>query len=122
MLSVGLGRYEDLLVCDLAQYYGIHDYRSYEVKHIATLTSGLPDESRVMKQLTGNQYGIDTRLTALLVDLLQNYTWVRFGKKGSPPTSLYKIMSNTWKEEAGFETVEAFETAKQAILDRVKDE
>lgn len=117
-----IGHYEDDLVCDMAQYYGIHDYRSYGVKHIAVLTSGLPDDARVIKSLTGIQYSIDTRMTALLIDLVQSYTWARFGKKGSQPISLYKAMSNTRRDDGGFETVEDFEAARQAILDSIKDE
>lgn len=86
------------------------------------MTAGLPEDARIMKALTGKQYGTDTRLLALIVDLLQMQMWARGGRRGSAPQSLYKAMSDIVTEEFGFDTPEEFEAARQRVIDNHEDE
>ena len=39
--------HHDALVCDMAEYYHIYNYRDYPARYIATLVAGLRPESRV---------------------------------------------------------------------------
>lgn len=87
------------------------------MKYIAVLTEGLPESSRVMKAVTGQSYETNTRLMALIIDMIQNYIWLRLGKQGDEPQSLYKVMTTKNDTESyGFDSVEDFNNARQAIL------
>ena len=66
---------EDALICDFAQYYGLHDYLSYGVSHAAVLACGLPPESRTVKRMTKQKYNPEIVLQAMMVDRLSLLVW-----------------------------------------------
>lgn len=106
------------MICDLAEYYHItDDYRNYEVFYVAALVAGLPEHSRTIKMLTGQQYGTTDRLLALIVDIMQSYIWVKGGKRGAQPQSLFREMTAVQSDSFGFDSVEEFEAARRAILE-----
>lgn len=68
----------DALICDLAETYGIYDYRSLPVQTVATLSAGLRNNSRIKSIMLGHSMTHDTdvllgyiydRLTSLMVYL-----------------------------------------------------
>lgn len=67
--------YPDELECDMAQYYGIHDYKNFKLGHISILACGLPEQSRIVKKLLDKPYGTDTYLLAHIVDRLSLIWW-----------------------------------------------
>ena len=69
--------YEDDLICDLAQTYGVHDWRKIPPVNAAAMALGLPDNSRVKLKLSGQDFGFDRRLMMLIYDRLN---WLRWSK------------------------------------------
>ncbi len=68
---------KDALTCDLAETYGIMDWRALPVTLLATLASGLGDDSRIKRKISGQKIGTDTLLLAMMVDLLNYMAWSR---------------------------------------------
>lgn len=61
---------ENELICDLAEIYGIYDYRQLPVKTVAVLAAGLGDKSRIKKKITGVKLDIELQLLAVIADRL----------------------------------------------------
>lgn len=61
---------EDSLICDLAETYGIFNYKELSPLTVATLSTGLGVNSRISKHITGLPNDIDTILLAEIADRL----------------------------------------------------
>ena len=68
---------EDALICDLAETYGIYDYKSLPVTTVATLALGLKGNSRIMKKMTGQPVDDDLILLAGILDRLSFIAWTK---------------------------------------------
>ena len=66
---------EDSLICDLAQYYHVFDYRSMTVEFIATLAAGLPEDSRVMRKILKCNVSKSELMLAAIYDDLNTYLY-----------------------------------------------
>lgn len=64
-----------MIICDLAEYYHIYNYENYDPLYIATLVRGLGGYSRLMRELAGNKYTEQERLTAKICDNLSVLIW-----------------------------------------------
>lgn len=117
---------EDALVCDFMQYYNISDWRSYSPFFIATLASGLPEDSRVMKILSGIKYPIDTMLLAVIADNLSLLWWAKTvdGQRNqNRPKSFVEILNGKDKKDEAkdiitFNTPEDFEKYRAELVER----
>ena len=111
---------EDALVCDLAESYGIYDWRSLSVKTVATLSFGLRNNSRIKEKLNGRPY-IDQN-TILLAGLIDRVSYLIAGLSGSkaPPSIVAELLgSEEDKNENGlrsFSSGEEFERARMKII------
>lgn len=120
---------EDDLVCDLMQYYHISNWRSYSPFFISTLTFGLPEESRIMKALSGMKYSIDRMLIAVIADKLSLLWWAKTvdGQKNQnrPKSFVDILIGNVKKEESKdiitFNTPEEFEAYRVELVERKKN-
>lgn len=68
---------QDALVCDLAETYGILDWRSLPVSTLATLASGLRDSARIMMRLSGSRLDLHTMMEASSLDALRLLWWAQ---------------------------------------------
>ena len=105
---------EDLLICDLAETYGIYDYKAMKPSLIATLAVGLPDTSRVMQKYSKVSLTIDQMLLALIEDSLNGLIWGLGGKKSAKrPKSILKTLLDKDKKQKdelmSFRTPEEYE-------------
>jgi len=66
----------DALICDLAETYGIFDYRALPVPLLATLAAGLREESRSKMNLAGSKIRRSEILLAAAVDRLSTIAWL----------------------------------------------
>lgn len=113
---------EDALICDLAQFYGIFDYRKFPLQTVATLTEGLPFSSRTKTRLSGLSVPLDTFLLAMAVDNLALLCWLNSadGAKGKnkpkPITESLKIKEPI-KDTGRFADADAFEAMRLKLLD-----
>lgn len=104
------------LVCDLAETYGIFDYRALPVKLLATLAVGLRDDSRIKMRLSGAKATRSELLMAAMVDRLSMLLWAQTedGRNGTnrPQSILASIQGEDKKDSPveAFDTADAFES------------
>ena len=104
---------EDLLICDLAEVYGIYDYKSMNPSLIATLAVGLPESSRIIRKYSGVSLTTDQILLAMLVDSVNGLTWgLGGGKKSRKPKQILKMLLDRDKKKQKDELM-SFETPEQ---------
>lgn len=111
---------EDALVCDLAETYGIYDYRALPAPLLATLASGLREDSRIKMRMAGVKASADTILLASAVDALNTLVWfktkdARTGRN-RPESILKKLLQSGDKagredEVVRFDSGESFTAA-----------
>ena len=101
---------KDALICDLAETYGIYDYRALPSSRLATLAVGLREDSRIKMRLMGAKASKTDLLLAAMVDRLSMLLWMKSedGKNGTnrPPSILSVILGTEQEDKA----VEAFES------------
>ena len=102
------------LICDLAETYGIYDYRSLPLRTVATLSAGLRSDSRIMMKLREEKATRNDLLLATIADGVNALLW-RFGLYDSKPPSIFDaligISQDTGDTVMGFDTPEEFEAA-----------
>ena len=121
-----LGGYREELICDLAETYGIYDYKALPVETLAVLASGLRDDSRVRQQMGGLKVSPDTLLLAKIYDVTNYLLWAQTedGAKGrnapEPISNKFLIDDESTKSEyIGFRSGAEFDAAREAILKKV---
>lgn len=109
------------MICDLAEYYGIYDYKGLSVLMLVTLVFGLRDGSRLKAKLSGNDIPINTYLLGYIADTLAFIAWSKTeGAKHN--RNRPKSILEAWKkakekqEIVAFRSVEEFEAARAKIL------
>lgn len=106
------------LICDLAETYGIYDYRSLPLETVATLSAGLRSDSRIKMEMRGENAPKDTMLLAHIVDGVNGLLWY-FGLYSDKPASLVEsLLGLNEKDVEGFKTPEEFEAARNRIIMR----
>lgn len=91
---------EDLMICDLAETYGILDYKQIKPNILAVLVMGLPQDSRIMRKITKAKLGFKDSVLALIFDALQVIAYNQGHKKGAKrPESLYKKLTTEPKKD-----------------------
>lgn len=68
---------EDAFICDIAEYYHIYDYETFSVNYIATLLTGLREDSRTILRLTGRKIPLSLMVNALSYDTLNLLFWAK---------------------------------------------
>lgn len=120
VLAATVAADEDALVCDLAQYYGIFDYRKMSLRTVATLTDGLPLSSRTKTRMAGLSVPFDMFLLAMAIDNLSILCWMNSedGVKGKnkPEPITEKLRIKEFKNTGRFADADAFEAARLRML------
>lgn len=114
-------KYTDEMLCDLAQYYHIYNYKEFSMPYIATLVCGLPSDSRVLKAISGKEWTIDQMLLAQATDRLSLLWWAKTkdGQKNrNRPQMFTQMLMNTQEEpkQMGFDSAEDFEEMRARII------
>lgn len=111
----------EALVCDLAETYGIFDYRAVPVKLLATLASGLREDSRIKMSLSGSRVPRRELLLAAAVDRLSLLVW-SMSEDAKHGTNRPKSLVAAFMEEAedsgevmAFDSAEDFDAAWEKI-------
>jgi hypothetical protein len=111
---------EEALICDLAQYYHIFDYRSLPPRTAATFAQGLPGDSRIARKLSGTKCSLSEMLLAGILDGASTIAWMlsENGKKDiNRPASVLALLTKEDREEKleGFSTPEEYEAEWRRI-------
>lgn len=99
------------LVCDLAETYGIFDYRALPVNLLATLAVGLRDDSRIKMRLSGAKATRSELLMAAMVDRLSMLLWAQTEDGRNGTNRPQSVLSSIQGEDKKDSPVEAFDTA-----------
>ncbi len=120
---------EDALICDLAETYGIYDYRSMPPKLIATLAAGLRYNSRTMMKASGERIEENRMILFSILDSVRLLVWMNTqdGQKNRrrPKSIVQDILDRiTGPAQKGqyyvFDSPEAFERARADAVERYK--
>lgn len=120
---------EDSLICDLAETYGIFDYRQLPANQVAVFAFGLKDDSRIKLAISNSKVSFDTLLLASVVDRLSALVWFKTtdGQKGinKPKMIAQELTGKTKAKESNemiFDSGEDFEEYRQQILEKIGGE
>lgn len=108
-------------ICDMAETYGIYDYRSLPLHTVATLSAGLREGSRIKMKIRGDKGPHNRLLLAMVSDQLTGIM-AAFGvyKDKEIPVMLTDLIEGIESNASGsvqsFRTGEEFEARKRAIL------
>ena len=114
---------ESALICDLAETYGIYDYRRLPVKQAAIFASGLRRNSRIRMRAASMQYSLESMLLASITDSLAFIAWSKTeGAKngtGRPQQILKRMLKAETKKDdiVVFESGEEFEKERRRIIE-----
>lgn len=116
------------LICDLAETYGVLNYKALPVHTLAALSVGLRDDSRIKMRLNGINASTEIQLMAAAVDRLSLLVWAKTkdGIKGrNRPKSIVESINNAGKDNSDvmkFNTIEDFEAARKSIIEEIGKE
>lgn len=120
---------EDALICDLAETYGIFDYRQLPTDQVAVFAFGLRDDSRIKLAMTNSKVPFETFLLAGVLDRLSALVWFKTtdGQKGvNRPLMVAEELTGKTKakesKEMIFDSGEDFEEYRQKILEKIGGE
>lgn len=120
---------EDSLICDLAETYGIFDYRQLPANQVAVFAFGLKDDSRIKLAISNSKVSFDTLLLASVLDRLSALVWFKTtdGQKGinKPIMIAQELTGRTKAKESNemiFDSGEDFEEYRQQILEKIGGE
>ena len=111
---------EHALMCDLAEYYNIYDYKQMRPMQVAIFANGLPPDRRIKRKLSGQKHSTETLLLACIADSLRLLVWfqTKDGQKNmNRPASILQELTEEKEEYAAFGTIEAYEAARKAIME-----
>ncbi|MEO2863448.1 DUF5361 domain-containing protein [Ligilactobacillus ruminis] len=116
---------EDALICDLAETYGIYNYRQLPADRVAVFCYGLRDDSRIKMAMADMRYTLDTLLSAGILDRLSILVWQKTEdaqQNRNKPVSLTDILTGNAEESVGlsFASGEEFEKERNRILKGVE--
>lgn len=119
MIAVG----KNELICDLAETYGILDYKALPVKLLATLSVGLRENSRIKMKMTDAKANQTDMMMAGIIDRLSLLVWAstKDGMEGKnrPQLLLDELFGEHIEgnnKSKGYSTPEEFEKAKMEFL------
>lgn len=123
-----IGTDERAFICDMAETYHILDWRSYDLKLIATLGAGLSINSRINLKLSNQKYDLNTLLMAKLTDLVAWLQWAQTedARDGlnRPVSIMQKLFSKpeeNKKEYRTFDSTEEFDQWRKGWIQNGKD-
>ena len=123
MILAGMIRASETdLICDLAETYGIMDYKALPLGTVAALSAGLREDSRIKMRISGQKLRTDTALAAAIVDRLSILVWMQTKdgarNRNRPDSILERLTKDPKKRDEiiAFRTPEEFEAAKAKIL------
>lgn len=100
----------DALICDLAETYGIFDFRALPVSLLATLSVGLRENSRIKMRMSGEKPIRNEILLAAIADRLSLLVWfmTEDGQNGvNRPESLVEMLLGGTLENSDIETFDS---------------
>ena len=113
---------ENALICDLAETYHIYDYKQLRPTQVAVFASGLSENSRIKRKMSGQRFDIDTLLLACIADSVRTLVWFQTqdGRNNTNrPASILEYLTGTKADEdaEAYDTIEAYEAARKKLME-----
>lgn len=105
---------EDAFICDMAETYHIYDYKQYPVTLIATLLSGLREDSRTIMALTGRKLSLKQTVDAMTYDAINLILWSKT-TDGHNNTKRPKRLIDILINKENKEEVEGFDSGEDLL-------
>ena len=105
---------ETLFICDLAETYGIYDYRQLPLRKVAAFAVGLRENSRIRQKMEGVPAESTTILLAGIADRLGLIIAALQG--ADAPRSIVDCIFGTYEEKE--KPVKAYDTAEEFLKER----
>lgn len=116
------------MACDLAETYGIYNYRQLPADRVAVFAYGLRDDSRIKMAMADTTLPLKTLLQAGILDRLSILIWQKTEDaqtgKNRPTSIVDLLMGNTQEpkaESVSFASGKEFEETRNRILKGVVD-
>lgn len=115
---------EDALSCDLAETYGVFNWRALPIEQVAVLAIGLREDSRVKMAIADVPVALNTTLQAAMLDCLRLLIWQNSADavngRNRPESILERLNgTNRQQDSVSFDSPEAFEAYRAKILGEV---
>lgn len=109
------------MICDLAETYGVLNYKELAAATLSALVFGLRDDSRTKMAISGARYSTRFLLLASIRDSLAFLAWAQTedGAKGrNRPASVLEKLLHPDPEDAAeaYDTPDAYELARAKII------
>lgn len=126
MILAGMVRTDETaLICDMAETYGITDWRALPLTTAAALSAGLREDSRIRMKISGAKTDRMTLLAAMIVDRLSLLVWskTKDAEHGrNKPASLAAALMESGGEKPdeecqAYQTAEEFQAAWKAAME-----
>ena len=113
---------EGALMCDLAETYGIYDYRSLPVQTVATFCVGLGENSRIKRKIRGDTVPTDTLLLSMIYDNISRVL-VALGVIDEPKYISEVLLGTNEKpgKQRTFTDAESYEEERRRIIEGIRN-
>ena len=111
------------LICDLAETYGVYDYRSLPVQTVAAFSVGLRDNSRIKTKMRGDNVSTDTLLLGMIYDNISRVL-VALGAIEEPKFISEVLVSgsdNKGSDIKTFKDARSFEEERARIIGEIRN-
>lgn len=113
------------LICDLAETYGIYDYRSLPIRTVATLAVGLRNNARIKMKMRGAQVPGDSSFwLSMTIDRITDVlSWFGAYKDNPRPTPAIELWLGDLAIEEKTGAVQGFSSPEEfeAAMERYKE-
>lgn len=112
---------EDALICDLAETYGILNYKGLPLKLVATFSVGLSESSRIIRKINDIPITLEQYLLADILDSAKFIAWAQTQDasegKNRPKSILNSILNREERSNVtGFSSADDYEKARIEIM------
>lgn len=119
--------YKSAMICDLAEYYHIYDYRGLPVQTLATLLFGLREDSRLKMEINGAKVPPYINILAGIYDRIGLLIWQNTEdghKNRNRPQSLLELLNAAEEKNSitAFNSGEEFDKAYAELTGRARGE
>lgn len=125
MLASLLKLDEDAVICDLAEIYGIYDYKRLPATKVAIFVLGLRPNARIMLKASKSKLPLDSLLLAGILDRLSIILWQKTKdgqhNRNRPQSITDQLLGKDThkRSEVAFESGIDFERERQRILGQI---
>ncbi|WP_308655481.1 DUF5361 domain-containing protein [uncultured Anaerococcus sp.] len=114
------------MICDLAETYGIYDYKQLPLYKVAVFCRGLRNDSRVKMKISGQKFNYETMLLAGILDANNWLVWSK-SKDGQKNKNKPKpVLKHMYSDDSNknncikFSSSKDFENARKKAIEAIK--